>query len=74
MCGAVFSIRSLTGLPRQDGHKRRYIQHVKSTKKTDWEVWLIREKDGFKIPFEEVRAVTLIALLRLNLLKETKDK
>jgi hypothetical protein len=59
---------------RLDGHKRRYFQHVKSSSKTDWEVWLIREKDGFKIPFEEVRAVTLIALLRLNLLKETKDK
>ncbi|EDQ88684.1 uncharacterized protein MONBRDRAFT_32623 [Monosiga brevicollis MX1] len=57
-----------------DGHKRRYEQHLKGTAPNQFDVWLIREKDGFKIPYEEIRAVTLIALLRLNLLSEIKDR
>jgi len=35
-------------------------------------VYLIRKTDGFRIPYETVNAITLIALLRLNLLPEIK--
>ena len=37
-------------------------------------MYLIREKDKFRIPYETVDAVTLIALLRVNVLHEIKDR
>jgi hypothetical protein len=33
----------------------------------------VREHDGFRIPYETVEAITLIALVRLNLVQGTKD-
>lgn len=33
----------------------------------------MREHDGFRIPYETVEAITLIALVRLNLVTGTKD-
>ena len=33
----------------------------------------MREHDGFRIPYETVEAITLIALVRLNLVQGTKD-
>ena len=37
------------------------------------QVYLVRGHDGFRIPYETVEAVTLIALVRLNLVEGTKD-
>lgn len=36
-------------------------------------MYLVREHDGFHIPYETVEAVTLIALIRLNLVPGIKD-
>ncbi|EGD80112.1 hypothetical protein PTSG_10386 [Salpingoeca rosetta] len=57
-----------------DGHQRKYQQHCVSTTRSDWRVYLVRDKDKFRIPYETVDAVTLIALLRLNLLSEIKNR
>ncbi|XP_062506504.1 uncharacterized protein LOC134183072 [Corticium candelabrum] len=55
-----------------DGHKRKYKQHCISNK-TGWEIFLTREIDGFKIPYNVLQGVSLIALLRMGLLEEEKD-
>jgi hypothetical protein len=38
------------------------------------EVYLIRSPDGFRIPYDTLDSVTLIALLRMGLLSGTKDR
>ncbi|XP_041360158.1 uncharacterized protein LOC121376378 isoform X2 [Gigantopelta aegis] len=57
-----------------DGHKRKYIQHAVSENKSHYEVYLIREIDGFKIPYDQVNAISLIALLRMGLLPVIKER
>lgn len=36
-------------------------------------MYLVRKTDGFHIPYDTVNAVTLIALLRMNLLPDIKE-
>ncbi|XP_072169956.1 uncharacterized protein [Diadema setosum] len=55
-----------------DGHSRKYQLHCRSNA-TDFEVFLIRAKDGFKIPYEEVKGISLIALLRMGILPAIKE-
>ncbi|XP_071485667.1 uncharacterized protein [Diadema antillarum] len=55
-----------------DGHSRKYQLHCRSNT-TDFEVFLVRAKDGFKIPYEEVKGISLIALLRMGLLPAIKE-
>ena len=37
-----------------DGHSRKYVLHCVSTNNTNYEVYLVREMDGFKIPYGKV--------------------
>ncbi|ESP05186.1 hypothetical protein LOTGIDRAFT_151993 [Lottia gigantea] len=54
----------------EDGHERSYNQHVKSENKTQYNVYLVRETDQFVIPFGNVNAITVIALLRMGLIEQ----
>eukprot|EP00039_Didymoeca_costata_P022258 m.4110 g.4110 ORF g.4110 m.4110 type:complete len:1510 (-) comp2904_c0_seq1:33-4562(-) len=58
---------------RIDGHDRKYQLHIESNK-SDWRVYLTRAHDKWKIPYEQVNSVTLIALLRMGILSEIKSK
>ncbi|XP_072025931.1 uncharacterized protein [Amphiura filiformis] len=58
---------------KRDGHQRRYTLHCNSNE-TNYEVFLIREKDGFKIPYGKISGFSLITLLRMGLLKEMKER
>eukprot|EP00057_Strongylocentrotus_purpuratus_P008891 XP_011663365.1 PREDICTED: uncharacterized protein LOC100889941 isoform X1 [Strongylocentrotus purpuratus] len=55
-----------------DGHKRKYSLHCESNA-THYEVYLVRAHDGFKIPYQEVKGISLIALLRMGLLPKIKE-
>nr|XP_054772394.1 uncharacterized protein LOC129280391 [Lytechinus pictus] len=55
-----------------DGHKRKYSLHCTSNE-THYEVYLVRAHDGFKIPYQEVKGISLIALLRMGLLRDVKE-
>lgn len=55
------------------GHDRKYQLHIESNK-SDWRVYLTRAHDKWKIPYEQVNSVTLIALLRMGILSEIKSK
>ncbi|XP_050400910.1 uncharacterized protein LOC126817803 isoform X2 [Patella vulgata] len=56
-----------------DGHQRKYIQHVVSYNKSHYDVHLVRQQDGFKIPYGNVNAISLIALLRMGLIEVQKN-
>ncbi|XP_064605152.1 uncharacterized protein LOC135470257 isoform X3 [Liolophura sinensis] len=56
-----------------DGHSRKYQQHCVARNKTSYDVFLIREQDGFKIPYGNLHAISLIALLRMGILHEIKS-
>ncbi|XP_013403378.1 uncharacterized protein LOC106168754 [Lingula anatina] len=55
-----------------DGHDRKYTLHCLAHSKSTYEVYLIRKGDGFKIPYGDVHAISLIALLRMGLLEPIK--
>ncbi|XP_070556270.1 uncharacterized protein [Ptychodera flava] len=55
-----------------DGHQRKYTLHCVSNEKS-YRVYLVRNKDGFVIPYGNVNGVSVIALLRMGLLSELKD-
>ena len=38
-----------------DGHARQYVLHASSWNHTHHDVYLIREMDGFKIPYGQVQ-------------------
>eukprot|EP00049_Salpingoeca_infusionum_P002699 m.59005 g.59005 ORF g.59005 m.59005 type:complete len:1652 (-) comp11742_c0_seq1:312-5267(-) len=57
-----------------DGHQRKYQQHCEATSEDDWKVYIVRKSDGFHIPYETVEALTVISLLRIDLLHEVKDR
>ncbi|KNC48967.1 uncharacterized protein AMSG_04712 [Thecamonas trahens ATCC 50062] len=48
-----------------DGHARKYAFSARSNA-SGVEVFLQREEDGFRIPYESIEAVTLIAVMRLQ--------
>ncbi|XP_077991501.1 uncharacterized protein LOC144445732 [Glandiceps talaboti] len=55
-----------------DGHTRKYTLHCYSND-TDYRVFLIRNKDGFEIPYGAVHRISVIALLRMGILPEIRD-
>ncbi|CAE1231180.1 unnamed protein product [Acanthosepion pharaonis] len=57
-----------------DGHTRTYMQHCMAIGSTHYKVHLQRQSDGLTIPYGNVRAITLIALLRMGLLAEIQKK
>lgn len=56
-----------------DGHERKYQMHCESNA-SSLNVYLVRQKDGFKIPYQTIESITLIALLRMGLLKPIKNR
>jgi len=58
----------------KDGHARKYQQHIESTSSKDWSVYLTRKKDNWRIPYEEIKSITLIALLRMGLHPSIKSR
>eukprot|EP00912_Choanoflagellata_sp_UC4_P000555 UC4_evm2s344 len=58
----------------QDGHSRKYQLHCESNGEDNVNVYLIRAKDGFKIPYNEIASITLIGILRMGLLNEIRDR
>ncbi|KJE94967.1 hypothetical protein CAOG_05503 [Capsaspora owczarzaki ATCC 30864] len=56
-----------------DGHTRKYTLHCETTDES-WAVYLTRQLDGFRIPYQSLESITLIALLRMKLLPEFRDR
>ncbi|XP_071119311.1 uncharacterized protein [Haliotis cracherodii] len=57
-----------------DGHSRKYTLHCIGHNSSSYSVYLVRNTDGFKIPYGTVNAVSLIALLRMGLVSPIKEK
>ncbi|XP_067678747.1 uncharacterized protein [Haliotis asinina] len=57
-----------------DGHTRKYTLHCISNNSSSYTVYLVRNTDGFKIPYGTVNAVSLIALLRMGLVSPIKER
>ena len=55
------------------GHKRKYILQCNSNNKSHYSVQLVREQDGYVIPYGEVNAISLIVLLRMGIVEEMKQ-
>ncbi|XP_046544822.1 uncharacterized protein LOC124255031 [Haliotis rubra] len=57
-----------------DGHSRKYTLHCIGHNSSSYTVYLVRNTDGFKIPYGTVNAVSLIALLRMGLVSPIKER
>jgi hypothetical protein len=58
---------------RLDGHARKYQMHIESNSTKEWKVYLTRAHDKWRIPYNEINSITLIALLRMGILSEIKN-
>ena len=56
-----------------DGHSRTYQLHCE-TPQGEPSVYIVRKTDGFSIPYQSIDAISMIALLRMGLLSEIKNK
>ena len=57
-----------------DGHTRKYQLHCETNASGRPSVYIVRQMDGFSIPYQTIESVSLIALMRMGLLTQIKDR
>ncbi len=56
-----------------DHHQRKYELRCESNNKSHYSVKLVRQEDGYTIPYGSVNTISLIALLRMGIVDDMRN-